>query len=598
MGPKLAGNMHIRPQWKNISNRERIFPPTKPNILLSLSDKNQNFPPLFFKLTKSTRPVLPPQKHQLNSCSVIVNFFSSPGSRRHVFSSGSATLLCVFIIFLFTIFSLGALVNTEIFLHANRYRREKWLLQLASENGVKWGVSSLRKYFEEKPEIIFLREDISSSTSFSFLELPPENLEEIIGSIHIPPAPRSETSYSWTTLLAPSHLESFFTTGTYWLANYGLKIRGLGKSSFSSGVSLSELTLGLKVGAGHLPLAWFPFLLEGAPSPEKKQLIDRKIHITSGETTLLSPKKVILESPSFISPEPKNWLAQNLKVSSLEPQDLTHHRFREILGLNPSNEPIPEGVYLLRDDLGLGGLFIQGNADEILLGINESYQIIQIKKNQDIWILRFSPLEQKTEFQSPLQVEKFNLIPRGMIIINGEVKSLSAALTNPEGELFSTTEKIPCLLPGINLTFLCSQEITITSHLFQQGLQFEEEIPYLKGQEAQLIIWSSGKDILTGQEQGGEIKIQVPSQEEVVIQAHLTSSSFANPNQSPGAKKLRLLGSLQTKEIELPNSTLTINHRPPLIEKNDLFQPFPTTEQPILAIIRITPQNWSENGHN
>lgn len=539
-----------------------------------------------------------PKMPSLSSRSVLATFFSCRIFRNLTFPPGSATLLCVFIVFLFTIFSLGALINTEIFLQADYHRRGKWLLQLASENGVKWGLSSLRRYFEEKPPFVFLEEDMVSYASLAPIKLPPENLEEIIGTIPIPPDPRSEYLYSWTTSLTPSHLDSFTSNGTYWLADYQLKIRGLGKSSVTYGLTFSELTLRLKVGAGHLPLAWFPFLLEGIPTPEEKQSIDLRIKTKSGEANILSPRKVILESSTIISSEPLSWLKKNLKIGTLEAGDLTHRRFREILGLNPSDEPIPEGVYLLRDDLGLGGLFIQGDVDEILLGIEESFQIILVRRNEKKWLLRFSPIEQKTEFQTPLKTEKFNLIPRGMIIINGGVKSLSAAVVSPQGELFPTTEKIPCFLQGITLTFLCSQEITITSHLFQQGLRLEEKIPYIKGQEAQLIIWSSGKNILTGEKQNGGIKIQIPEQEGPIIQAHLTSSSFESSSQTSGSKKLQLLGSLQTKELKLTNSSLVIYHQPPLQEEDDLYQPFPTTERPILAIIGISPSSWSEYVNN
>ncbi|MCP2620348.1 hypothetical protein NLC35_03800, partial [Candidatus Aminicenantes bacterium AC-334-K16] len=508
---------------------------------------------------------------------------------------GSATLLCIFIFILLATLGVGSLINTQVFLQTNHYRRSKWLQNQAAENGVKWGISSLRRYFDKIYPFLFLGEDNALTDFGQAKTFPPDRLEDLLGPFSLPPDDQNFHLFSWETNISSS-LNSFYKNQHYWLADYDLLVEGKGYRPDSQSFSSASLIINAQLGCGRLPLAWFPFLYEGEPSSREKKEIEEKINIFSRETSIFKPRKITLPSDKLNSTDPQRWLAENLKVGALEPEDFSQRRFREILGLEPSAESIPPGVYLIRDDLGLGGLFIQGDVEEILLGIESSFQVIQIKKEAAFWQLRFSPANQITKFQTPAGEEIFDYLPRGMVIINGSVKSLAAGVIDSRESLRPTREKVPCLLQGITLTFLCSEEITITSHLYQEGLRLEKEIPYLKGQEAQLVIWASGKDLLTGDKAEGRIQVQTKGNNELLIQAHLTTSSLNVQNDSSEANNLRLVGSLQTTQLNLTNIFLDIFHQPPL-EKGFPGEPFPLTKKPILALLVLQPIEWSEGNY-
>jgi hypothetical protein len=67
-------------------------------------------------------------------------------------------------------------------------------------------------------------------------------------------------------------------------------------------------------------------------------------------------------------------------------------------------------------------------------------------------------------------------------------------------------------------------------------------------------------------------------------------------NDSSEANNLRLVGSLQTTQLNLTNIFLDIFHQPPL-EKGFPGEPFPLTKKPILALLVLQPIEWSEGNY-
>ncbi|MCD6192038.1 MAG: hypothetical protein J7L26_01040 [Candidatus Aminicenantes bacterium] len=512
------------------------------------------------------------------------------------FERGSATLLCIFVFILLATLGLGALINTQVFLQSHQYRRNQWLRELAAENGVKWVLPSLRKYFDEIYPFLFLGENKVGFNFLSKAPFPPEQMEDLLGPLPIPQDDQSFRFFGWKSKIV-SRLDSFYKSQHYWVADYELVVEGKGYQGSLSSDSSAQLSFQVRLGCGRLPLAWFPFLYQGEPSSREAEEIEKKINLFSRETSIFKPRKIILPPDKLATKEPQEWLAENLKIGVLEPEDFSRSRFREILGLEPANEAIPPGVYLIRDDLGLGGLFIQGDVEELLLGIDSSYQIIQVKKESSYWQLRFSPAQKITEFQTPQGLESFTLLPRGMVIINGSVQALGAGVITPEKKLLPTQEKIPCFLQGITLTFLCAEEITITSHLYQEGLNLEEHIPYLKGQESQLIIWACGQELFSGEKTSGKIHLQSPEDQELLIQAHLKTVSLNTTNNPRKLSTVNLMGSLQTDQLNLKSSSLNIFHQPPRIN-DSLGEAFPLTQQPLLALLLLQPQEWKEGNYD
>jgi len=70
----------------------------------------------------------------------------------------------------------------------------------------------------------------------------------------------------------------------------------------------------------------------------------------------------------------------------LKPDGLPNWLLRQALDLPPGHEPVPDGVYLIRNDPWVRAeLFVQGDLDELLLGIQAEWQIVQFQQEEKTW---------------------------------------------------------------------------------------------------------------------------------------------------------------------------------------------------------------------
>jgi len=128
---------------------------------------------------------------------------------------------------------------------------------------------------------------------------------------------------------------------------------------------------------GHIPLPSIPVLID------KNLTNEQKTRFLDGNKLELYPSRPGKSSPSvsfsngdLLPQDATKQLADALKIRIFKPQDLTAWKLRLALGLEASEEPVPDDVYLIADDMGLGGIFVQGDLDEMLLAIQENYQVI------------------------------------------------------------------------------------------------------------------------------------------------------------------------------------------------------------------------------
>ena len=383
----------------------------------------------------------------------------------------------------------------------------------------------------------------------------------------------------------------------YFLVEYEGKISAAGKLQGFKQEKISVLGTKLDILAGHIPLAAIPFLLDKAMTSEQ-----RKDFLEENDINMIPSELVDLSAPAAFSDgellpqQALEQLAEALNIEIFHPQDLSAPKLRLALGLEVNNEPVPKGVYLIQDDIGLGGVFVQGDLDEMILAIQDNYQLISFRQGEDLWVLRFSPEEGETIFSGPDSVRSFDLVPLGIIIVNGKIHSLGGGYEEANGQiLMADTEEMPSVIRGLNLTIISSDEITLSSHLIYQGVTWKEGVPYVKDSDSQLVIHTAGQDFLSGEKKAGQIIIGDTSPEELKIQASLTASGMGIAVHGED-KKVQVFGSLQTSELILNGNEVNIKFDDRFFRKiGEYFQNVPLTEKPVLYISRFKVTGWKEN---
>lgn len=518
---------------------------------------------------------------------------SIKGSREY--RKGTFTLLSLFLFFVFSTLSLGMIYLTQVYLRISAYRKNSILLDYASENGIKQGFGKLRELFLpassplllSEAEVLEFREDSLAGGS--------KMVQEILGS-PLPVALEDD----WERMAWESLIDFRFVdiqeNEDYFRVNYKGTISATGKLEGFIQVRESALESDVSILAGHIPLPVIPMLMDKNLSNEQ---ITRFMEDNSVEMLPSGPGKgpapISFSDGEMLPQDASQQLAEVLKIKIFRPQDLTAWKLRLALGLEANNEPVPDGVYLIADDMGLGGVFVQGDLDEMLLAMQDNFQVISFRKGQELWILRFSPEDGQTVFITPSEVRSYEYVPRGMIIVNGKIHSLGGGYVDETGRICLSKEEIPCVSRSVNLAIISSDEITLTSHLIYQGVRWQEGVPYIKDSESQLVFQAVGKDFIDGSEKTGQIIIGDEAPEEIKIQASMSASGqgivVAGEN-----KNIQVLGSLQTKDLALNGNRISLKFDDRFFEEEEvMFQNAARTEKPVLFLSSFTVKEWREN---
>ena len=156
-------------------------------------------------------------------------------------------------------------------------------------------------------------------------------------------------------------------------------------------------------------------------------------------------------------------------------------------------------------------------------------------------------------------------------------------------------EELPCVLRGVNLTIISSDEITLSSHLIYEGVKWIDGVPYIKDSDSQLIIHAAGHDFLNGEEKAGEISIDENSPEQLKVHASMTASGDGVTVLGQD-KEVQLLGSIQASELVLNENEISIKFDSRLFPSNEnTFENMPLTEKPVLYISYFRITDWREN---
>jgi len=485
---------------------------------------------------------------------------------------------------------------TQVYLKISAYRKNTMLLEYASENGIKQGYDHLHDLLLLAASPILLTEDDVSQFLEDSYTQGNAAVQRVLGS-DLPIA----LADSWERLawesLADFQLIGLREKQEYFHVDYLGRIASTGKLQGFKPAKATFLDLRLELLAGHIPLPAIAFLLDKSMTSEQKMVFleENDIHMIPSEQTDLSTPAAFSDG-GLLPQQAVQQLAKALKIKIFHPQDLSASKLRLVLGLEVNNEPVPDGVYLIQDDLGLGGVFVQGDLNEMVLAIQGNYQIILFQQGQDLWILRFSPEDGRTIFASPVGIQTFDFVPFGIIIVNGKILSLGGGYADADGRiLMANQEEIPCVKQGVSLTIISSDEITLSSHLIYQGVTWKEGVPYVRDSDSQLIIHAVGHDFLDGEEKAGEIIINENSPENLKVHASMTASGKGVTVLGED-KEIQILGSLQTSELALHENEISIKFDNRFFHKNDdFFQDAPLTNQPVLYLFCFKIKEWREN---
>jgi len=508
-------------------------------------------------------------------------------------AEGTVLIVTIFLFLAFTTLALGLVFLSQVYLQIGGYERNSSRLEYCSENGIKEAFHVLAAAVGSAPSPAVLSEERCQELREDARSQGIRLLEEGAG-IRFPVHVQGQAEGMDWRSLTDCRLDKLVERDGFSLAAFGLPVETEGSLRHLPIQRPASLEVRADVLAGRIPLSAVPFLLNKPLNPEERRafLEENDIMLLPSSREILPPQIGFADEP-LIPESAAPFLEKALDIEIFRPQDMTAARLRSVLGLPESQDPVPEGVYLIRNDLGLAGVYVQGDIQELVAAVEGPYQVISFRLEEGVWVLKYSPAESRTSFLSPQEEENFDLVPLGMIIISGEVLSLGGGIVEPGGEVRLVTDReVPSLLPGVKLTLVASGKITITSHLVQQGLSWQEGIPYVKSEQSQLVIFSTGRDLWTEAAVEGGIVIAADAPQNLKVQAALTAGGGGFEVEG-GNKTLQVFGSIQASDYLSPGSRLLLTPWAPTLDSEEAALG-PQTAMPVLFIARFGASEWKE----
>jgi len=494
----------------------------------------------------------------------------------------------------FTILGMGMLLLSQVHLKAGAGRKNSALLDYASENGIKRALEDIDAALASRATLIEVTPGRMSELRSDALLGGTKIVEELFGW----PLPRliRETweDMSWESVTAcdperTEDREDFLSVG------YRFRIDSEGKLANFKPKRASQCDASLNVLAGRLPLPCVPFLLNKKmdAGTENDFLSSSGISFRTAPGGGQAARLEIVETP-VIPADATSLLGQTLRLRLFRPEDLDAASVRRAVGLEPSNDPVPDGVYLIQDDLGLGGVFVQGDVEELVTAIDGLFQVISFRAEAGEWVLRFSPALGQTFFAAPDTSRSYDLVPAGIIAVNGKIGALGGGTMDASGRVvMAGDEAAPSILAGVSLTILSSEGVTISSHLISQGVRWQDGIPYVKDGGSQVIIYSTGKDFLERTTAEGGISIAEGAPDKLTLQASLVAGGTGFAVQGKG-KDIEVLGGIQAVDYTSEGNTLRISPDRGLAEGLSIPGNAPLSTEPIVYVSFFKVREWKE----
>ncbi len=517
-----------------------------------------------------------------------------PGERPHSSPErGAVSLVVVFLLFVFSGLGLSMIYLSQVYLKLNAYRKFSFFLDYASENGIKRGLADVREWLQSRARLASATAaDIaamraSPKTAFPIL------VENALGGGFPRSLQESDEGLSWESL-STCGFESAMDCGSYLRIEAGLRIESNGAMTALRPRRVSSLVGSLGIVAGYLPLAAVPLLINKDMSEAERArfLKDNAVSLVAKKGEVFPPQAAAT-GQNVIPRDANPIISKALDTQIFTPQDLSNSRLRQILALPAGDDPVPDGVYLIKTDLGLGGIYVQGDVGEMITAINGDAQVIVFRMAAGEWRLEFSPAGSWTKFAGPAGVSEYAVVPLGIIIVSGMINSLGGGAVNLDGSVEMVRDReIPSVLSGVSLTIVSSDEVKLSSHLILQGVKWQNGVPYIKESQSQVVIFTPGRDFQTGEDRAGGIVIDAGAPADLKVQASLTAGKGGVTIEGSG-KAVELMGSLHTDEYAGNGNALKI-----VSDDRIAAGRFPTdsplTATPQLSVYSLKVLSWQE----
>jgi hypothetical protein len=497
------------------------------------------------------------------------------------------------LLIIFSGLGLAMIHASGVHLKINGFRKFAVLLDCASENGLKRGLRDLTEWLETAgPVAAVAAERVEGLRTRPETEFP-LLLEDALGAAFPRVLEESFGEMTWQSR-AECGFGGLTDMGAYFRVSAKLRIEASGGLSHIKARRLSILEGSLGLLAGRLPMPALPLFIGKDMTDGQKAafLGENGIRFLSRPGEVLKPGLSAAAGgifPADLSPV----IAKALNIGIFRPGDLTPARLREALGLEPSTEPVPEGVYLIQNDLGLGGIFVQGDLEEMVLAVSGDAQMIAFRAGGAEWVLEFSPARSRTVFRTPEGSFAYDLVPLPIVIVNGKIGSLGGGYVAGDGRVEMAFDgETTSVLSGVDLTIVSSDKVTISSHLILQGVRWQDGVPYAKDSQAQLVIYSGGRDVVSGEARDGGVAVAAEAPADLKLQASITAASGGFTIEGAG-KEVQVLGALHANDFSGNGNTLAIV-RDERAAAGEFPENAPLTATPQLAFFSLKVLVWKE----
>ena len=176
-------------------------------------------------------------------------------------------------------------------------------------------------------------------------------------------------------------------------------------------------------------------------------------------------------------------------------------RIREKFNLEPSDAPVPPGIYLVRDEGALAAVFIEGDVDKVEFGAGGGWQTVSFRQAGHLSELSYRPGLESLVWSGPEEVAGWKFAEK--IIVHGNVWAIEQA-------------GAAAFLDVSRIQLLASGRLVVRSELEGENLALrKEKLP-------NLLLMTSGRDFFSGAEINGDIILETSG--ENTIQAQLLSA--------------------------------------------------------------------------
>jgi hypothetical protein len=506
---------------------------------------------------------------------------------------GFATVTVLFLMVIFSGLGLAMLHASGVHMKINAFRRFSALLDCASESGLKRGLRDFTSWLEgtglTAPVTDERVEALRADPDAAF----PRLVAEALGPVFPRVLEESFDGMTWRSR-TDCGFGGLEDRGPYLRIAAALRIESSGGLVRTRPRRLSVLEGSLGLLAGRLPLSALPLYIrrEMAAAEKADFLAGNAISLRTRPGELVGPAFAATEE-GVLPDDPSALVAKALSIGIFRPGDLSPAELRQALGLEASTEPVPDGVYLIANDLGLGGVFVEGDLDEMVLAVDGDAQVIVFRSGDAVWRLEFSPARSRTSFVTPEGSCGYDLVPLPMILVNGAIASLGGGAVGPEGRVEIRYDgETPAVLDGVDLTIVSADRVTISSDLILEGVRWQDGVPYAKDTSAQLVIYAAGQDLASGASVEGGVTVAAGAPADIKIQASLTAGSGGFRIGGDG-KTVELLGALHADSFEGNGNALALV-RDDRAAAGIFPANAPLTASPQLAVFSLRVLAWKE----